>query len=312
MRFDEVPISDFTHKITWLLCMGMDHLGFWPISSPKFLENSRQAAEVSFKPPERMHHQDEGSTQNSLVIPWYCGFCPPYLIHFCKLTLQWNVPIFNREYIFKRSIFHCHVSLPEDTCSILLVIFLVNVAIKSKIQPPRNMAITGGIGFIQAFQSRGWERGTKDQGGIYVRMLWCFFPCMKRMFFSFMYLVYLCHVYADLVFHIFTFIIIMVTMFLLLFLLWLLLFFLKGVYNVERNNKKRCQEKTLCPVVQGAVSSHWPLIEDSHYFWKIHNLGVVFFRKYTIHSSCRSGKITLYQRSSKLLCKTTEFWLQVL
>ncbi len=25
----------------------------------------------------------------------------------------WKIPIFNREYIFKRFIFHCHVSLPE-------------------------------------------------------------------------------------------------------------------------------------------------------------------------------------------------------
>ena len=30
-----------------------------------------------------------------------------------KLTWQWKIPIFNREYIFNRSIFHCHVSLPE-------------------------------------------------------------------------------------------------------------------------------------------------------------------------------------------------------
>ena len=26
---------------------------------------------------------------------------------------QWKIPIFNREYIFNRSIFHCHVSLPK-------------------------------------------------------------------------------------------------------------------------------------------------------------------------------------------------------
>ena len=30
-----------------------------------------------------------------------------------KLTWQWKIPIFNREYIFNWSIFHCHVSLPE-------------------------------------------------------------------------------------------------------------------------------------------------------------------------------------------------------
>ncbi len=30
-----------------------------------------------------------------------------------KQTWQWKIPIFNMEYIFNRSIFHCHVSLPE-------------------------------------------------------------------------------------------------------------------------------------------------------------------------------------------------------
>ena len=30
-----------------------------------------------------------------------------------KLTWQWKIPIFNREYIFNRSIFHGYVSLPE-------------------------------------------------------------------------------------------------------------------------------------------------------------------------------------------------------
>ena len=30
-----------------------------------------------------------------------------------KPTWQWNIPIFNRKYILKWSIFHCHVSLPE-------------------------------------------------------------------------------------------------------------------------------------------------------------------------------------------------------
>ena len=32
-----------------------------------------------------------------------------------KLTWQWKIPFFNREYIFNWSIFHCHVSLPEGT-----------------------------------------------------------------------------------------------------------------------------------------------------------------------------------------------------
>ena len=34
-------------------------------------------------------------------------------LHSSKVTWQWKITIFNREYIFKRSIFHCHVSLPE-------------------------------------------------------------------------------------------------------------------------------------------------------------------------------------------------------
>ena len=32
-----------------------------------------------------------------------------------KLTWQWKISIFNTEYIFNWSIFHCHVSLPEGT-----------------------------------------------------------------------------------------------------------------------------------------------------------------------------------------------------
>ena len=32
-----------------------------------------------------------------------------------KLTWQWKIPLFSREYIFNRSIFHCHVLLPEGT-----------------------------------------------------------------------------------------------------------------------------------------------------------------------------------------------------
>ena len=40
----------------------------------------------------------------------------PYnLLPSSKLTWQWKIPIFNREYIFNWSIFHCHVSLPVDT-----------------------------------------------------------------------------------------------------------------------------------------------------------------------------------------------------
>jgi len=31
-----------------------------------------------------------------------------------KLRWQWKIPMFNREYIFNRSIFHCHVGLPGN------------------------------------------------------------------------------------------------------------------------------------------------------------------------------------------------------
>ena len=41
---------------------------------------------------------------------WWFWKVPPI-----KLTWQWKITIFNREYIFNWSIFHCHVSLPEGT-----------------------------------------------------------------------------------------------------------------------------------------------------------------------------------------------------
>ena len=37
-----------------------------------------------------------------------------------KLTWQWNIPSFNRKYIFKGSIFRCYVSLPECTKQLLV------------------------------------------------------------------------------------------------------------------------------------------------------------------------------------------------
>ena len=33
---------------------------------------------------------------------------------------RWNIPIFNRKYIFKGSIFHCYVRLPECNTEICL------------------------------------------------------------------------------------------------------------------------------------------------------------------------------------------------
>ena len=49
-----------------------------------------------------------------------------------KLTQQWKIPILNRKYIFKGSIFHCYVRLLESksdflcTCSLLWLIKMSN------------------------------------------------------------------------------------------------------------------------------------------------------------------------------------------
>ena len=40
-----------------------------------------------------------------------------------KLTKPWKIPMFNRKYIFKGSIFHCYVSLPEGISLKQVVIF---------------------------------------------------------------------------------------------------------------------------------------------------------------------------------------------
>ena len=37
----------------------------------------------------------------------------PCVLPSCKLTWQWKIPILCRKYIFKWSMFHCYVSLPE-------------------------------------------------------------------------------------------------------------------------------------------------------------------------------------------------------
>ena len=42
----------------------------------------------------------------------------PLRLHSGKLTWQWKITMFNREYIFKRSTFHCHLSLPEGNTTI--------------------------------------------------------------------------------------------------------------------------------------------------------------------------------------------------
>ena len=42
----------------------------------------------------------------------------PLRLHSGKLTWQWKIIMFNREYIFKRSTFHCHLSLPGGNTTI--------------------------------------------------------------------------------------------------------------------------------------------------------------------------------------------------
>ena len=42
---------------------------------------------------------------------------PMRLVHPWKLTWHWKIPIFNRKYIFKWWIFHCHVSFLGSMCS---------------------------------------------------------------------------------------------------------------------------------------------------------------------------------------------------
>ena len=77
-----------------------------------------------------------------------------------KLTWQWKITIFNREYIFNRSILHCHVSLPEGTgnhsvfqSSALIEIVFEPLSYQSvacfqsaKIQNPPCLSIFGHLG----------------------------------------------------------------------------------------------------------------------------------------------------------------------
>ena len=45
-------------------------------------------------------------------------------IHSGNQALQWKIPVFNREYIFKRFIFHCYVRLPEGIYIYLLMVMI--------------------------------------------------------------------------------------------------------------------------------------------------------------------------------------------
>ena len=51
--------------------------------------------------------------KTNVVLRPFWLFKPGNPISSSKLTWQWKITIFNRRYIFKRSIFHCYVSLPE-------------------------------------------------------------------------------------------------------------------------------------------------------------------------------------------------------
>jgi len=63
----------------------------------------RQIEQWKVKRLVKMLDAARGNLEQSIVLPS------------SKQTWQWKIPIFNRKYIFKGSIFHCYVSLPEGT-----------------------------------------------------------------------------------------------------------------------------------------------------------------------------------------------------
>ena len=107
--------------------------GFWTgsgmgivwLRGPQVLEVSLKIPPILIElPPQRSHEKKTSSFPLNpgwlkagalywfIIIPIYLGSIIPY-IPFGKLTWQWKIPIFNRKYIFKGSIFRCYVSLPE-------------------------------------------------------------------------------------------------------------------------------------------------------------------------------------------------------
>ena len=99
------PIRSWTSRRLrhWLRWHSARRGEFWP-SKHKVGETwKRETWLVSLhSPPEKWQKKPW------VLLPW-------------KLTWQWNIHIFNRKYIFKWSIFHCHGSLPESTRVLLML-----------------------------------------------------------------------------------------------------------------------------------------------------------------------------------------------
>ena len=55
-----------------------------------------------------------------------------------KLTWQLKIPFSNREYIFKRAMFHCHVSLPENKLGYFTLLLVRVVDFWPWIKPPNH------------------------------------------------------------------------------------------------------------------------------------------------------------------------------
>ena len=62
---------------------------------------------------------------------------------FGELTWQWNIPIFNRKYIFKRFILCCHVSLLEGFSLLLNPLLLPRSSF--------HFLLVGGVRFVNPF-----------------------------------------------------------------------------------------------------------------------------------------------------------------
>ncbi len=89
-------VSHFVRLPTKVLPVFLERLGYSKVCFPRGRCLERGGSSL----PERPFV----STWTSAIF-----FCVPS----SKLTWQWKIPMFNGEYIFNRSIFHCHVSLPE-------------------------------------------------------------------------------------------------------------------------------------------------------------------------------------------------------
>ena len=86
-------------------------------------EMSRRIPEAEFEESRCMQCRGPHVTWNELALyvfqPFFAAMVRRVVlsrrVHSGKLTWQWKITIFNKEYIFNWSIFHCHISLPEGT-----------------------------------------------------------------------------------------------------------------------------------------------------------------------------------------------------